>query len=247
MAAEKSSVPSVWARPRARREQPALTRDRIVAEAVRLLDEEGIEALSMRALGTRLGAGATSLYRHVANKDELIELVFDEVYGEVRVPAPDEPAAWRDALVGCAHSLREMILRHPWVASVIGQVGFADLGPNLVERSERMIALFQTAGFEDGESMRAMKALIAYVVGVTVSEAAYLSMLARSGQTERDWAESLRPASEQALRDHPRLRGARSAQGDQDPERDRETNFAYGLDRLLDGFEPRLTTRPAAE
>ena len=68
MAAEKpvrkqEGIQSVWTRPRTGREQPALSREQIVAEALRLLDEEGIDALSMRKLGARLGAGATSLYR----------------------------------------------------------------------------------------------------------------------------------------------------------------------------------------
>ena len=146
MPENKSPIPSVWARRRQQREQPALSQDRIVSEAIRLLDDKGIDALSMRSLGTRLGAGATSLYRHVANKDELIELVVDEVYGEMQVPDADDPAAWRAAVARCAHSLRSMVLRHPWVASVLGQVGLAELGPNLMQQSERMLALFQTAG-----------------------------------------------------------------------------------------------------
>lgn len=98
MPANNSPIPSEWARRRQQREQPALSQDRIVSEAIRLLDDKGIEALSMRSLGTRLGAGATSLYRHVANKDELIELVVDEVYGEMQVPDADDPAAWRAAV-----------------------------------------------------------------------------------------------------------------------------------------------------
>src|SRR3954449_2777040 len=89
--------PSVWTRPQ-RRQKEQLTRERIVAEAIRLLDDEGLEALSMRTLGQRLGAGATSLYRHVASKDELIELVADEVYGEIEVPEPSDPSSWRLAL-----------------------------------------------------------------------------------------------------------------------------------------------------
>src|SRR6478672_5502572 len=89
---------SVWTRPQ-RRQKEQLTRERIVAEAIRLLDEEGLEALSMRSLGQRLGAGATSLYRHVASKDELIELVADEVYGEMEVPTISDPAEWRQAVV----------------------------------------------------------------------------------------------------------------------------------------------------
>ncbi|WP_336203936.1 TetR/AcrR family transcriptional regulator [Nonomuraea sp. LPB2021202275-12-8] len=218
-----------------------------MSEAIRLLDAEGIEALSMRSLGTRLGAGATSLYRHVANKDELIELVVDEIYGEMGVPGADDPAGWRAGVAACAHSLRAMVLRHPWIASVLGQVGLAYLGPNLIRQSERMLALFQAAGFDPGEADQAMNTLIAYVIGMTTSEAAYLSMVARSGQSEQAWAESLRPAAEQAVRDHPRLRDGYAARQSEDPQQIREENFSYGVERILDGLDTRLgPTTPAA-
>jgi AcrR family transcriptional regulator len=244
MPAEKPSIPSVWARSRAKREQPALSRDRIVSEAIQLLDGDGIEALSMRTLGTRLGAGATSLYRHVANKDELIELVVDEVYGEVRVPDIDESADWRAAAAACADSLRSMILRHPWVASVLGQIGLAYLGPNLVQQSERILTLFRTAGFGPGEADQAMGTLVAYVIGMTTAEAAYLSVLARSGQSEQDWLENLRPAAEQAMQDHPLMRDEYAAQQGE-PQRIREENFTYGVERVLDGLEARLRSTAA--
>jgi AcrR family transcriptional regulator len=241
MSTEKPPVPSVWARRRQQREQPALSQDRIVSEAVRLLDEEGVDALSMRSLGARLNTAATSLYRHVANKDELIELVVDEVYGEPRVPDASAPRGWRTAVAEYARDLRAMILRHPWTASVLGQVGLAELGPNLMRQSEGVLALFRSAGFPPGEADLAMKTLIAYVVGMTTSEAAYLSVLARSGQTERQWADGLRSAAEPALEDHPRLREGYEARRDDDPGRAREESFTYGLDRVLDGLAARLT------
>ncbi|MEW9547362.1 TetR/AcrR family transcriptional regulator [Nonomuraea sp. NPDC050783] len=237
---QQPPVPSVWARPRAKREQPALSRDRIVSEAIRLLDAEGIDALSMRSLGTRLGAGATSLYRHVANKDELIELVVDQIYGEMRVPDAGDPARWRAAVTEAARSLRSIVLRHPWAVSVFGQVGLAHLGPNLTRQSERLLALLRTAGFAADEADQAMNLLIAYVIGMTTSEAAYLAMLARSGQSEQDLLEHLRPAAEHALRDHPLLRESQSAVQGKDPGQLREESFTYGIERILDGLETRL-------
>ncbi|TKK86273.1 TetR/AcrR family transcriptional regulator [Herbidospora galbida] len=182
MTSDKPPTPSVWTRPHPKRTRPALNRERIVAEAVRLLDDEGLESLSMRTLAVRLGTAATSLYRHVTSKDELIELVVDELYGELDVPDP--AAEWRAPLAGCARSLRAMILRHPWAASVLGQVGLAELGPNLAHQSARQLALFHAAGFPPGEAERAMDGLLAYVIGMGVSEAAYLSLLVRTGQTE---------------------------------------------------------------
>ncbi|OPC79129.1 TetR family transcriptional regulator [Embleya scabrispora] len=238
MAADDKPFESVWTRPRRQREQ--LSREQIVAEAVRLLDIEGLEALSMRRLGTRLGAGATSLYRHVANKDELIELVVDEVYGELTVPEPGDPANWRATIESCAYSVRAMVLRHPWVAVVLGQVGLAYLGPNVIRLSERMLAVVEGAGFAVEESDRVMSTVLAYVIGMATSEAAYLSMLARSGRTEQELMESLQPSAEEAMRDHPRVRESQSAMRGRDPEQLREANFDYGLQRMLDGLAVRL-------
>src|SRR2546430_5205376 len=90
-------------RPNRRQEQPALTREQIVTEAVRLLHADGLEALSMRKLGTRLGAGATSLYWHVGSKEQLLELAADAVYAEVEVATVAHPARRRDAAASTAH------------------------------------------------------------------------------------------------------------------------------------------------
>ncbi|MFI1681699.1 TetR/AcrR family transcriptional regulator [Streptomyces sp. NPDC020607] len=226
-AEQKPEIASVWTRPRRQREQ--LSREQIVAEAVRLLDADGLEALSMRKLGTRLDAGATSLYRHVANKDELIELVVDEVYGELSVPAATGPAEWRDAAAGSARSLRTMILSHPWVASVLGQVGLVHLGPNVTKMSERMAAVYRTAGFPEAETELALSTVISYVIGMATSEAAYLSLIARSGVTEREFAERLRGE------------GGSGSRTD-DPEQVREETFDYGLQRVLDGLQARLAS-----
>lgn len=216
-----------------------MSQAQIVAEAVRILDVEGVDALSMRRLGTALNAGATSLYRHVANRDELIELVVDEVYGEITVPDGDDPERWRDAAVVGAQSVRAMILRHPWVASLLGSVGLSYLGPNVMRLNERLLAVFVTAGFPGDEVEQAISAVISYVVGMGTTEAAWLTTVAKSGKSEREWAEQLRPAVEEAAREHPHQR-ERIAKADADPERLRDEKFRYGLERMLDGLETRL-------
>ncbi|WP_433271518.1 TetR/AcrR family transcriptional regulator [Actinosynnema sp. CS-041913] len=230
-------LPSVWTRQRRSREQPSLNRAQIVAEAVALLDADGIDALTMRRLGTRLDAGATSLYRHVANRDELIELVVDEVYGEIRIP--DAGGDWRAAVTACARSVREMILRHPWIASVLGQVGLSYLGPNVMLLNERMLAMLGAAGFPPDEAGDALSTVIAYVIGTGINEAAWLTMLARSGESEQDWQRRLTPTLARAVEDYPNLRAQFEGTSDQDPTRLREESFAYGLARVLDGLEPR--------
>ncbi|MFJ9413749.1 TetR/AcrR family transcriptional regulator [Streptomyces sp. NPDC101227] len=239
MPADKKPTASVWSRPRPRQREH-LTREQIVAEAIRLLDEEGIEALSMRRLGTRLNAAATSIYRHVASKYELIELVVDDVYGEPGVPATADGKQWRAAVTRTATELRAMVLRHPWIAPELGQVGLVHIGPNAIGMSSGLLAQFEAAGFPADEMDQAMGTLMAYVIGTAVSEAAYLSGIARSGKTEEEWVAELRPAFDEASREHPRLRQGSSAQPDADPQRIRDDSFAYGLDRVLDGLAARL-------
>ncbi|WP_231619155.1 TetR/AcrR family transcriptional regulator [Nonomuraea sp. SBT364] len=238
---EQQSYPSVWTRPRrTRREQPSLSREQIVAEALRLLDAEGIGALSMRRLGSQLGSVATAIYWHVANKDELIELVVDEVFGEVKVPVAGSRAEWREAAATLARDWRAMILRHPWTVHALDEMVSAFHGPNSLRLSDEMLALFEAAGFDLLEADHAGKTLISYVLGIATSEAAALSKLARGDQSEREWIQSLWPSADEAARDHPRLRALYAAYRDADPGKNREDSFAYGLERVLDGIEARL-------
>ncbi|MGW1674767.1 TetR/AcrR family transcriptional regulator [Streptomyces sp. NPDC002324] len=239
MPADRKPHTSVWSRPRPRQREH-LTREQIVATAIELLDAEGVEALTMRKLGTRLDAAATSLYRHVANKDELIELVVDDVYGELRIPAAADRTRWRAAVTRIAADLRAMTLRHPWIAPELGQVGLVHIGPNAMRMAAGLLAQFEAAGFPPDEKDRAAGTLTAYVVGIATSEAAYLSQIARSGRTEQEWVADLRPAFDEAAQQHPRLREGSSARQDVHPQQIRDGDFAYGLDRVLDGLTARL-------
>ena len=249
MAATTKPIPSVWARQQREADQPALSRAAIVREAIAMLDAEGVEALSMRKLGARLNAGATSLYRHVATKDELMELAVDEVAAEITVPAAvltTGGADWRAAATQAARSFRDTSLRHPWLASVLGQAGLAYLGPNLMSVSERLAALFTTAGFPDPSG--AIDALLSYVIGMSTTEAAWLTTVARSGETEADFVARLMPAAQRAAAEYEHLSGAyHAAPPDPDPARLRDTKFANGLDIVLDGLAtrlPRTGTKP---
>ncbi|MFF0451168.1 TetR/AcrR family transcriptional regulator C-terminal domain-containing protein [Streptomyces sp. NPDC004609] len=235
---------SVWTRPqKRRRDQPALSREQIVAEALTLLDSEGIEALSMRKLGTRLNAGATSMYSHVTNKEELIELVVDEVYGEIEVPPATGREDWRPAAERCARSLREAILRHPWIASVLGEVGMAYLGPNMMRLSDAALGIFEAAGFDDlAEADTLMSTVFSYVIGTTITEAAFLTTLARSGKGEQEWVEEIWPAAVAAAQPYPRLRKRYAALQHVEADRERGSAFDVGLACVLDGVEARIRT-----
>ncbi|MFD9905081.1 TetR/AcrR family transcriptional regulator [Streptomyces sp. NPDC059063] len=238
---EQPSIPSVWTRPqRRRREQPALSRDQIVSAAVELLDTDGIESLSMRKLGTRLNAGATSLYTHVSNKDELIELVVDQIYGEIDVPTAKAADDWRAAAVECAHNIRAALLRHPWIASVLGELAMSHLGPNMMRLSEDMLTVFEAGGFDLVSAESALETVWAYVIGIATTEAAYLTMLARSGQSEQEWLDKVWPAAREAAKPFPRMRRLAEERERGVADETRRGSFEIGLDCVLDGVVARL-------
>jgi AcrR family transcriptional regulator len=89
----------------ARRRRDPISRDAIVAAAIRLLDADGLDALSMRRIADELGTGAASLYWHVGSKDGLLDLIFDEIIGEGLESFPDAPSGdWREQLKDVARS-----------------------------------------------------------------------------------------------------------------------------------------------
>jgi AcrR family transcriptional regulator len=236
MAAKAKPIPSVWARRESEPDQPVLSRASIVREAIAMLDAEGIEALSMRKLGARLNAGATSLYRHVATKDELMELAVDEVFGEITIP--DAVASdWRAAATEAAQQFRATALRHPWLPSILGQAGLAYLGPNLLSFAEWLAALFTGAGYP--EPSGGIDALLSYVIGMSTTEAAWLTMIARSGETEASFIARLTPAAQQAAGDYPHLAQSQS-DTTLDPVEVRDGKFAYALEIVLDGLATRM-------
>ncbi|MFI6297975.1 TetR/AcrR family transcriptional regulator [Nonomuraea sp. NPDC050790] len=221
-----------------------LTRELIVATAVRVLDGEGLEALSMRRLGAELGTAATAFYRHVASKDELIELVVDEVYGEVVVVENGDPADWRTPAEACARSLRAAILRHPWSVQLFGAAGLSYLGPNTMDRTDRMLGILEAAGFPLFAANQAMAAIGSFVVGVTTNEAAALSLMARNGLSMEEWVASTLPVAAQAAEPYPRLRRLYAAQLARGINLDavREDQFSFGLRHLLDSLESERTS-----
>ncbi|GAA1564964.1 TetR/AcrR family transcriptional regulator [Kribbella hippodromi] len=232
---------SVWTRPKRgrRREQPALTQEQIVTEAIRILDADGMEALTMRKLGAALGAVATAVYWHVANKDELLELVVDHVYGEVDVPEVTDRAEWRPAAEHAARSLRAMIVRHPWVAATLADVGMNYLGPNVMRGSDAMLGVYLAAGFELNEADQASKTVLGYVIGFASIEAATVSKLKRSGLDMAAWQAEVWPVAVRAAEPYARLRALYAANSGSDLEAGGEDTFSYGLTSILDGLEAR--------
>jgi AcrR family transcriptional regulator len=129
-----------------RQARTPLSRDAIVDAALRVLEREGPDGLSMRRLAEELGTGAASLYWHVANKDQLIELVVDRVLSEISVPEPD-PSRWREQSVEWMLEARAVLQRHPGVGALT--LGRIPIGPNTVRWVEWILSLLRGAGVQD--------------------------------------------------------------------------------------------------
>ncbi|MET9344799.1 TetR/AcrR family transcriptional regulator C-terminal domain-containing protein [Nonomuraea sp. NPDC003804] len=226
---------SVWARePRQSRPQgQGLTREQIVKAALELLDADGLDALSMRKLGAKLGAGATSLYWHVANKDELLELAFDEIWGEV----PDldvEVVGWKDAASAFAHGVRQAILAHPWAGNLIGRM--PAIGPKSLRAGDMLRTALRLAGFRGMDQDYAGSAITAYVMGATIPEVAWRA-LSQSGSYD---AASMREVVRKAAAGYPELIARADEYARHDERTLRAVNFDFGLLCVLDGLERRL-------
>ncbi len=153
-----------------------LTIERIVAEAVVLVDVEGLDALTVRGLAARFGTGSASLYRHVASRDELLVLIVDLVLGEVVEPGATLDARARVAAL--ATELRRVLLRHP---NLIPSLPAAPLlGPNAIRGSSLALSALVEAGFEPRLAVPAYLALLDYVLGSVFFDSGRLARHGRS-------------------------------------------------------------------
>jgi AcrR family transcriptional regulator len=170
--------PPWQAAPRARPARAPLSQDAIVHAALRVLDREGSAGLSMRRVAEELGTGPASLYWHVANKDALINLIIDQVAGEVALPEPD-PDRWQEQLREWLLGVRRVFERHPGVAALT--LGRVPTGPNVLRWAEWTLALLRGAGIPDRIAAFAGDLLGLYL-GATGYEAAMPPMTSATGE-----------------------------------------------------------------
>jgi AcrR family transcriptional regulator len=142
--------PPPWRRPKkSTRQRRPLSQELIVDTAMRILDAEGIDALSMRRVALDLRTGPASLYAHVANKDELLELMIDRVVDELEIPAPD-PARWQEQIVESAVAAHGVWAKHPGIARAA--LANIPVGPNSLRYSEGILAILRAGGVPDQQA-----------------------------------------------------------------------------------------------
>ncbi|ONM49032.1 TetR/AcrR family transcriptional regulator C-terminal domain-containing protein [Nocardia donostiensis] len=220
----------------------SLTQEQIVRTAIELLDDEGLDGLNMRSLGKRLDAAPTAMYWHVQNKDNLVRLAGDEVWGEIELPDAG-PLGWRAAAESLATGMHTVLSRHPWMVQALAS--HLMYGPGKSRFDEATLAVYEDAGFTPEEADLAAAAVFTYTLGNVIGAAATVSLKRRlskgDGNPARRMQETLSAATDIAMA-FPRLRarlGQRSADYNEAPDR----SFEYGLTNLLDGFAKRLAER----
>jgi AcrR family transcriptional regulator len=207
--------------------RPRLTRERVLETATALADESGIDALSMRKLGERLGVEAMSLYKHVANKDDLLDAMVDAVFAEIELPAGDP--GWRAAMRGRAVSVRAVLRRHPWAVPMMQSR--TRPGPRTLGHLDALIGVLRDGGFPVVLTAHALSVLDAYVYGFAMQEKALpFDTEARSTEVvqqilaampQDEWPHLVEFSREHVLQ----------------PGYDYGREFEWGLDLVLDGLE----------
>ncbi|TDE56085.1 TetR/AcrR family transcriptional regulator [Nonomuraea mesophila] len=211
-----------------------LSLPRIVRAAVELADAEGLEGLSMRKVADRLGFTTMSLYRHVPGRDQLVDLMRDDVLGEhPRAPAT---GGWRARLEAAARHAWEIRKRHPWLAEVRGSRHLP--GPNGVAHYDYLLSTLTGTALRPPEVI----AVVGMVGRFVDAEALVLVETQReerrSGVSEQEWWGS-REALYERLDHYPAISGLWTAGGWDHP----EDSFDFGLRRLLDGVEVLIRRR----
>jgi AcrR family transcriptional regulator len=202
-----------------------LSRERILDTALVLVDEDGIEALSMRKLGQALGYEAMSLYNHVANKDDLLAGILDLVLAEMEPPDPD---GGFPAIRTAALSAHEALKRHPWAASML--MSGAGIRPARIDYMEALLAGLRGAGLSAETTYHAYHVIDAHIIGFSLWASTH-GKLPDDIEDVRSWFEETIPvATLPHLHEH-------GLQHLDDGPHHEVSAFAFALDLLLDGLE----------
>lgn len=220
--------------PRAARavpDRPGLSRARVLSTAIGIADAEGLGALSMRRLAAELDVGPMSLYRHVSNKDDLIEQMADQVFGERALPDPG-PDGWRAKLELPARQMWELCRQHLWLPRVISFTRPL-LAPNAMAYTEWTLRALDGLGLASETRVREAITLPATVTTFALVLAAEAEASQETGVTLDRWWVAWEPRAAELL-DSGRFPGL--ANVSEDVVRDLDGLFEYGLARHLDGL-----------
>lgn len=207
-----------------RRRKP-LTRERVLRAAVALADRSGVESLTMRRLGGKLGVEAMALYKHVANKDEILDGIAELVVAEIEIPAPG--SEWRTAMRQRAISARRVLKRHPWAIGLMESRGSS--GPATLRYVDAVLGTLRDGGFSVEMATHAFWLLDSYVYGHVIQE---ISLPIGSAEQTAPAEQTL---DQPDIADYPHLAEVAAEAMASGYDIDRE--FEFGLDLVLDALE----------
>lgn len=221
--------------------EPALTRDDVIDAAVRFIDERGLEALTMRALGNELGVYPTTLYWHTGNKAQLIAAASARIFDEIVLP-DERSTEWGEWLAMVARRCREAMHRHPNLAPIAGSQ--LVVSTSAMPFVERVIGVLEQAGFSGQGLVDAYNSVIGLVLGWVTTE-----LSAEPRDVDPTWKDdfagelrSLNPNSFPALNRNLALfeNNAFMTRWDSGRIRPMERSFEAALDLLLRGLRSTL-------
>ncbi|WP_433300784.1 TetR/AcrR family transcriptional regulator C-terminal domain-containing protein [Actinoplanes sp. CA-030573] len=210
-------------------------RDRVVRAAIAIADAEGLTGLSMRRLAGALGIPTMSVYRYVADKDELLLLMMDEVMGTN--PPPRMTVArdgWRACVEALARLQWSMYRRHTWLAQAVSFTRPL-LAPNAMAHTEWTMAVLAEHGFDPALQFRAAVMIANYVRGTAVNLEAEAQAVQETGMTEQDWFASQQERFATVLASGKLPMMARFVAGQH--EFNLDILLEFGLRQMLDGLE----------
>jgi len=209
-----------------------LSRERVLIAAMAHADAWGLEALSMRKLADELGVAPMALYRHVANRDDLVDGMVDVVFSEIELPSDGE--SWRTTMRKRAVSVRDVLLRHRWAIGLMESR--RNPGPANLRHHDGVIGTLRAAGFSMAMVAHAYALLDAYIYGFALTR---MNLPFEGGDDVAEVAQTmLDPFPVDA---YPNL-VAFITEHAMKPGYDFGDEFAYGLDLILDGLELRAGT-----
>ena len=203
-----------------------LSRDRILRAALELVDDGGIESLSMRKLGQALGFEAMSLYNHVANKDDVIDGILDLVLAEGELPSSS--GDWDGAVRSSAVSVHAALRRHPWASAVLMAPG--RLRPARLRYMDSLLGRLREAGFSAETTYHAYHVLDGHIFGFSLWEASHSYSDADTSEMMAAFERTITADEYPYLREHGEQHFA------QGPHHD-VSAFEFGLDLILDGLK----------
>jgi AcrR family transcriptional regulator len=211
--------------------------EQLVDGAIALADEEGLAAVTMRALAQRVGVSAMSVYTYVPGKAELLDLMVDALHLAMPRP-PWRSRSWRTRLTRVAEANRDLLLAHPWLTEVAA-LSRPPLGPGTMAKYEHELAAYDGTGLGDVDTDAALTYLLGFVQAHCRAAHDAARATTDSAMSDADWWAANQPVLERALdpEAYPRAVRVGSAAGEaQGSAWDAGRAWRFGLARTLDGL-----------